>query len=109
MGKFLSTLLFIFFSLTLGFESKESPVYCFHIKEGKVHLEVAHADCFIRKEEFHIKALEDLSCGIEKTKLVSTLYWIPLKGFHLFFDCIEHKRILNQRIDPPLKFIKLLI
>ncbi len=111
MKSLLSLTLFVLFALALGLEGKKQLVYCVHIDKGDIHLEVAHVDCSIKRNEIHLKALEDLNLNVEKVwKLVSVFYSVSIKkDFHSFpFPALERLRIYYIS-NSPLSSVKLLI
>ena len=111
MKRLLSLILFALFSFALTLNGEKQLVYCLHTGEGDIHLEVAHADCSVKKDEIHLKALEDWNFGIEKLgKLVSAFYYLTVKDNFTFLPRIPS--VFNKFTyahDPPLSSVKLLI
>ena len=111
MKRLLSLILFALLSFVLTIDGEKQLVYCFHTDKGDIHLEVAHADCSVKKDEVHLKALEDWNFGVDKLgKLVSVFYYLPIKDDFKFFAQIPSVfNKFNHAHDPPLSSVKLLI
>ncbi len=104
-------MLFALLSFVLTIDGEKQFVYCFHTDKGDIHLEVAHVDCYVRKNEVHLKALENWSFGVDKLgRLVSVFYYLPIKDDSNFLPRMPSVfNKFNHAHDPPLSSVKLLI